>query len=382
MESSDSKRSGGLLALGFAALVIFCLFAALELSNASNAPRNPKKAIWGPSQVDGKTAFPIYKKLGISIYSMALDWSRVAATKPANPTDPNDPAYKWPGSVTGSVREAGAAGLRVSLTLTKAPTWANGGKPRQWAPTNPSDYANFATAAAKKFPNAHLWMVWGEPTRRTNFMPYDKAPSQVKTLTPGQAQGPRRYARILDAAYEALKSPSLPGSDQNLVIGGSTFTAGDIRTPLWLKYMRLPNGMPPRLDLYGHNVFSTREPDLQNPHSKFNALDFSEVGLLEKLVTENLGRPYGKSMIPLFISEWCVPTSSADGEFNYWVDPPDQAKWIKSAFDIVNGHNFIYALGWIHLSDERKNGIHPRTACGLLNEDGSKKQGFDAFRRG
>jgi len=179
-----------------------------------------------------------------------------------------------------------------------------------------------------------------------------------------------------------LKSPSLPGSDQNLVIGGSTFTAGDIRTPLWLKYMRLPNGMPPRLDLYGHNVFSTREPDLQNPHSKFNALDFSEVGLLEKLVTENLGRPYGKSMIPLFISEWCVPTSSADGEFNYWVDPPDQAKWIKSAFDIVNGHNFIYALGWIHLSDERKNGIHPRTACGLLNEDGSKKPGFDAFRRG
>ena len=87
-------------------------------------------------------------------------------------------------------------------------------------------------------------------------------------------------------------------------------------------------------------------------------------------------------MIPLFISEWCIPTSAKDEEFNYWVDPPDQANWIKAAFDIVNSHSFIYALGWIHLIDMPRQGEHDATACGLLNENGSPKQGYSAFRKG
>lgn len=376
---SDLKP-GRVALVAIALLVAFAVFAQLTLTSGAAPDRNPKKAIWGPSHELGPKQYKIYKELGISIYSLAIGWDRTAPTRPADPTNPDDPAYRWPKSVVQGVAAAAKAGMRVNLELTKTPPWANGGRELNWAPDNPKDFADFATAAARKFPDVHLWMIWGEPSRRKNFMPYEKADSRAATLTPEQAQGPERYARILDAAWQALHSPSLPGSNRNLVAGGSTFTAGDIRPAQWIRYMRLPNGMPPRLDLYAHNVFSTRRPSFGNRPSSFNAMDFSDVGRLERIVVENLGRPYGKSMIPLFISEWCVPTGPKDDEFNYWVDPPDQAEWIKSAFEMVNSQRFIYALGWIHLIDKQSDRHETRTTCGLLREDGSRKPGFHAFR--
>lgn len=372
--------------LGFLFLLAFVVFARVEIAPGLGTPINPKKAIWGPNLIPGKSSvrvFDEYRRLGISIYSLAIDWSRAAPTKPADPTNPDDPAYRWPRSVVRGVAKARAAGMRVNIALSKAPAWANGGHPKNWAPLDANDYADFATAAARKFPDVHMWMVWGEPTRQKNFMPYEKSNNTLSTeLTPAQAAGPQRYAQILDAAYGALKSDAVPDGRSNIITGGNSFTAGDIRAPQWVRYMRLPNGMPPRLDLYGHNVFSTRKPDLGNPPSARNAMDFSDVARLERVVTKNLGHPYGKKMVPLFISEWCVPTSAKDEEFNYWVDKPDQADWIRSAFDIVNNSNYIYALGWIHLIDMPRKGEHDATACGLLNDDGSEKPGAQAFRKG
>ena len=74
-------------------------------------------------------------------------------------------------------------------------------------------------------------------------------------------RGPHRYARILDASYGALKRVSR----KNLVIGGNTFTTGDISVLNWIKNLKLPNGKPPRMDMYGHNPFNNRPPVLHGP---------------------------------------------------------------------------------------------------------------------
>jgi len=68
-------------------------------------------------------------------------------------------------------REASRYHMRVALQIIGAPSWANGGKPWNWAPHNPRDFANFAIAAARRYPSVHLWMVWVEPSRKYNFEP-------------------------------------------------------------------------------------------------------------------------------------------------------------------------------------------------------------------
>ena len=42
------------------------------------------------------------------------------------------------------------------------------------------------------------------------------------------------------------------------MVGGMTFFGGFTRAPLWIKYLRLPNGLPPHIDWYGHNPFELR----------------------------------------------------------------------------------------------------------------------------
>lgn len=383
-----SRRWLGLPLAVISLLTIFVLPGLAATTKPSRpAPKHPRltikppyKAVWGPNRIGGGSAFPTYRQLGMQIYSTALHWGKIAQRKPTHPTDPNDLAYRWPASVDAEVHQALEQGMRVSIELTKAPSWANGGRTSKWYPLNPKDYADFAVAASRRYPGVRLWMIWGEPNRVGNFMPQYPANGKANRLTRLQAQAPRAYARLLDAAYAALKGEN----PNNLIIGGSTFTGGDIRTPLWIRYMRLPNGKPPRLDLYSHNPFFGREPNLANKPLSNNRMDISSLPLLEKLVVDNLGLAYGKRMVPLFLSEICIPTHAGDMEFHGFVSPALQAIWIKKAWNIVSrqtilgGKNYVYSLGWIHLSDSRTPKIGS-SYCGLLDLNGKPKPGFQAW---
>jgi hypothetical protein len=329
------------------------------------------KAMWGPSLHDGKSLFPTYRELGVGIYEEDLDWFRVAAHRPHNPRSPNDPAYVWPAGLTQAVSEAKRYHIQVALQIIGSPSWANGGKPWNWAPSNPQDYSNFALAASKRYPSVHLWMIWGEPSRSHNFEPLDPVKPFATKLDVHQRSAPHRYARILDAAYGALKSVSA----SNLVIGGMTYTTGDISTQQWIENLRLPDGKPPRLDMYGHNPFSFRAPNLSNPPSLDQHVDFSDLGRLSKLVDRYLGRP-GNPHPKLFISEWTVPTA-VDLEFNFYVEPLVQAQWITDGLRLAQSLPSVYAVGWIHLYDEP-----PFSYGGLIQTDGVEKPGYAAWKAG
>ena len=132
-------------------------------------------------------------------------------------------------------------------------------------------------------------------------------------------------------------------SRSNLVIGGMTYTTGNISPQLWIENLRLPGGNPPRLDMYGHNPFSFRAPNLSNPPSPDQQIDFSDLGRLSKLVDRYLGRP-GNPDPKLFISEWTVPTK-IDLEFNFYVEPLLQAQWITDGLRIASSWSRIYAVG-------------------------------------
>jgi hypothetical protein len=340
-------------------LLVACLLAITPgVANAFT------KAIWGPAFVNGVNQFPIYKQLHVGIVEEAINWADVAPTRPQHATDPSDPAYLWPLDVQQAIDQARVFHMRVMIQISGAPKWANGRHTWQWVPHNPKDFANFAKAAAREYPGVRLWMIWGEPSRSPNFQPLTPAPAATTTLTKKQQVAPRNYARLLDASYGALKSVSR----KNLVIGGSTYTTGDIDAWQWIKYMRLPNGHAPRMDMYGHNPFSFVDPNFSDPPSQQGVSQFSDLRRLAAWLDR-----YQKRGLPLFLSEFTVPTAP-DQEFNFYVDMPTAVKFVRDALRLSRGWKRIYALGWIHVYDAT-----PYSSGGLLTAAGKPKPTFYAF---
>ena len=83
--------------------------------------------------------------------------------------------------------EAQANGIQMLFVVMGTPSWANSGKRRAWAPTNPQDYADFLVAAARHYATVKRWMIWGEPCQAIHFKPITYQPYFHK-LTPSRSR--------------------------------------------------------------------------------------------------------------------------------------------------------------------------------------------------
>ena len=355
--------------------------AALALLLCAQPAVAFEKAFWGPTRTpDGRSAFPIYKKLGVTMYQTALRWDRVADRRPVDALDPNDPAYTWPEDVSYAIQQARKHGMKVLIMIIGAPDWeaVPGGNDAWHHAPRARPYARFARAASLRYPSVRHWMVWGEPNRPNNWQ-YGSYSYQKtgEPLDKRQKAVVHRYARLLDAAYVQLKR----ANHKNIVIGGNTVVLSDIRAWSWVRNLRV-RGRPPRMDLYGHNPFTSRGPDFSRPPSAEGGADFSDMRRFGRYVQRYLGRPRHRR-IRLFLSEWCAPTG-LDREFiHYHVSERTQARWIRRAFRLARGEPNITGLGWINLYDEAPvPGQERRLRTGLIRYDGTRKPGFRAFMRG
>ena len=356
---------------------------------ADGATLSRKKAIWGPAATNGISNFPIYADLGVGIYQTAVSWRDVALTRPADPTSPDDPAYAWPPEVDQAVREAANLGMQVSLTLIRTPAWANRGKEGKVPPSRPEDYADFAEAAARRWPSVRLWMVWGEPIRSVNFRVHPTgspnfyvkpgaSPSAPSGFTLAQAAADRKYAQLVDAAYGRLKQRNR----RNLIIGGNTTTSGDVDPFNWVRYMKLPGGRPPRMDLFGHNPFTSRKPDLKKDQILRGTADFSDLDVYLPWVRRHLSRRGRNRGLKLFISEFTAPTDVESFEFPFHVTRKVQADWLTAGLKIVRKSRWIYSFGWIGLRDPAPAPDGAESRTGLIDGKGRRKPAYRAFRRG
>jgi hypothetical protein len=346
---------------------IVALLAALSMLLAPAGASAFSKAIWGSLTYNGISQFPLYRQLGVKIYQTTLSWAQVAPRRPSRPTNPNDPAYHWPTDISLAVIQAQAFHMRVLLQIDGAPSWANGGHTNSaWAPRKPQDFANFATASAKRYPAVKLWMIWGEPTRKGNFYPIKMA-LPGETLSGAQLTAPHRYAQMLDAAYGALKAVR----SSNVVIGGSTYTTGVVDPLQWIANLKLPNGRPPRMDMYAHNPFTYQQPSFTAAASPFDEVQFSDLHELAGWIDKYLRRG-----LALFLSEFTIPTA-ADAEFNFYVDPAVAGQWVADILHLSRSYQRIYALGWVNVYD-----APPRSYGGLLTQSGQPKPSFYAFEHG
>jgi hypothetical protein len=360
----------------FSTLAVLALTVVMAVPAEAAVTR--KKAMWGPLEYGGVAQMPVYADLGVGIYQMTLYWRDIAPTRPANPRDPADPAYRWPADIDRAIGDGARHGISVSLMAMTSPGWANGGREGRWAPERPQDYADFLEAAARRYPQVRHWMIWGEPTKAANFQPMES--DNGRSLRGRKLRGPRTYAQLLDAAYVRLKRVSR----SNLVIGGNTFTIGTIAPLRFIKALRLPNGRPPRMDLWGHNPFSLRPPNLRAPSLGNGFADFNDLDTLIRTLDANFRKSPVRAQrkLKVFISEFTLPTDHANFEFNFYLDQPTQADWIRRALKITRGWSRIYTFGYLGLYDDPVKPEGDQVERGLIQRDGTRKPAYDAFKGG
>lgn len=335
---------------------------------AAPASHAAEKAIWGPVRTPtGESAFKIYRELGVDVFQIQLVWGRVAQAPPKNPRDPRDPAYVWPKPLDEAVRLARSGNIKVALLVRGSPEWANGGRGLEHAPKRVEDYADFLTAASRRYARVRHWMIWGETNRSVVFRP----------LPPNRPTGPRRYARLLDAAYAALKKRSR----RNKVIGGMTFSNGEVKPADYVRWLRLPSGRPPRLDYFGHNPFTFRFPRLSaRPLSK-GARDMSDLDTFGAEVRRAFRRdPLHRLGGPkLWLAEFTMSSDRPNRAFGFAVSRDEQARWLRAAFRIADRAPYVAAMGWFALYDEPASTANGLTT-GLMTYEGVRKPAFYAYR--
>jgi hypothetical protein len=349
-----------------ALLCLLAIACAAAAAPSTAAARLPLKAIWGPHVVpDGSSAFPVYRQLGVEVLQMQLVWNRIAPTRPADGKDPDDPAYAWPANVDEAVQRARQSGMQVALLVRGAPRWANGGRASRWVLGAEKPYARFLVAASRRYHSVRRWMIWGEPNQRSRFGP----------MPPHSPRAPRLYARLLDRAYGALKRQNR----HNIVVGGMSFSFGDIYPREWLHWMRLPNGKPPRLDEYGHNPFSSRPPNISlGGYPGFPASrDMSDLDRFAREVRDTY-RVIGRQP-RIWISEFTVSSDRPDRAFGFAVSRAEQARWLTAGFQIARRVGAA-GYGWFNLHDEPV-GTPGGLTMGLMTYEGEHKPSFRAYQR-
>jgi hypothetical protein len=385
-------------------LLPLCLAGALGLACASGASA-AEKSIWGPTPnyptgnqncptSTACSAFPTYAQLGVQNVQLQIPWDRVALSRPANPRDPNDPAYTWPTYGDSMVQQAAQYGMSLTVLVQGTPPWANGGKGRQWVPDNVQDYADFMYAISRRYPSIHRWMVWGEVNYGANFQPMpDHSPV-----------GPRAYAQLCDAAYVALKQ----ADPANIVIGGDTLNANVPVSPAeFIRWARVGKGKkkrPPRLDWWGHNPFEGRYPDIRQPALN-NLLGLSDADTMHKLlkkaylgkkkkkakkrghrasasavyISKKGKKKHRRSTPPIWFSEYTVlSTHPAHFFLGFYVSDQEQAQWVTAAYRLANSLPYVRGLGWYRLDDEPD--ATGSAAWGLVRYTGDHKASFAAYQ--
>ena len=347
--------------------------ALVAMVTLPQAPADAKavKALWGPARLpDRASAMPVYRDLGVDVLQMELGWHDVAPKRPDDPLDPADPGYRWHTSIDEAIAKGRRHGITVALLVRGSPAWVNGARGVDYAPPARA-FGQFVTAAARRYPAVRRWMIWGEPNRVGAFRP----------LPRNDSTGPRRYARLLDSAYRALKR----SNRRNLVIGGNTFAFGEMMPRDFVRRMRLPNGKPPPLDMYGHNPFSSRFPDISmDPFGGYpDSFDFGDLDRLRVALARTYRGEYHQFRRRgprIWISEYSVSSDRSNDYFDFFVSRREQARWLTAAYQAEARAPWIAGLGWAGLLDGLpSNPTHHTT--GLMTWEGERKPAYFAYRR-
>jgi hypothetical protein len=352
-----------------------CLSAVLFPAGASAQPRMMIGFQDDPSlrwRDDRLAVFDLAEQANAGIVRTTVYWSRIAQTKPTNGSNPFDPAYRFD-DLDEFVRNAGLHGMEVMLTIWGTPSWANGGKGQNYAPTSYGTLQNFARAVAARYsgrytgyPFVRYFTVWNESNLGQFLSPqYDSK---------GKPVGPTIYARLYRAAYAGIKlgnSRALVGIGETSARGRDRFLgrAGTQETESPGKFAELLSKQKPALkfDAWSHHPYPTSISGKPLAKTRWPNVTLANMPRFESSLSQ-----WFKRKVPMWVTEYGHETKPEEPK---GVTYAQQTSYVRTALRYVAGDPNVEIFIWFILRDD------PTSAwqSGLVQRDGAKKPSFGAF---
>jgi hypothetical protein len=320
---------------------------------------------------DIPTRVEMVKQTKAKVTRVDILWNFVAPTRPANPTDPNDPAYNW-SRLDLIFTSLTASNVRIIVSTYSTPTWAVAGKnqrvPSQYNPNapRPADYANFMAAVTKRYsgtfvpagsavplPRIRHWEIWNEPNI-VQFFRYN-----------GKSSLPK-YKALIKAAYPKIKA-SNPAA---VVIAGvagprSSTGGGNIGSRNWMNSILGDKSL--KFDAYSQHIYPSKGPTFT---SKSYAKAFPTWSSLPEIYAALNKRKKG---MKLYVTEAGYTTATTPFR-NVKVTFAQQKQYLNQIFALPTVKNpQLATVVWFNLQD---NAFWPG---GLLTAKGAKKPSYAAF---
>jgi hypothetical protein len=325
---------------------------------------------------EAELAFSRPRSAGASVTRLFLAWKRVAPTRPLNPADPNDPAYRW-SNFDRQVQLAVANGLDPIVNILYAPTWAQSaaGNPASWPEWDVSitDLALFTQAAVERYsgstpgiPRVRLWQAWNEPNL-SHFLSPQYVPTSSGTFDLNRTASVEKYRAML-LAFGSVVRIAHP---DNLVIAGNLGPFSEFGPHAYsvgpLRFMRelfcigsdlqpLPTCGPQLpIDAWATHPYTSGGPT----HSASYEDDVSLGDLPEMRRLLDAAIRAGRTSSRRGVSFWVT-------EFGWDSAPPDpwglpsglHARWTAEALYRM-WKNGVTLVSWYPLLDEAENGRPP-----------------------
>ncbi|HZB23446.1 MAG TPA: DUF5722 domain-containing protein [Gaiellaceae bacterium] len=326
--------------------------------------------------------YPVLQQARTQVLRVNLYWggrSGVARRRPAQATDPDDPAYNW-ALYDRTVNYAAQHRIRLLFSIFGTPSWANGGKAVNVAPTRARDLRDFAYAAARRYSGSHVgadgralppvryWLAWNEPNYPIGLVP------QFRRVGGGYVvQSAIDYARICTAIYDGVKRTLI----RNQRVGcGVTGPRGNNQprssrpTVSPIVFMRaLKKAGLRRFDAYAHHPYYGNRTETPTTRPASTAITLANIDVL----AQELSRLWGPKRI--WITEYGYQTNPPDRIFG--VSFTRQAAYLRQAFTLARRHPRIDMMLWFLLRDEPNLG---GWQSGLITRTGRRKPAFNVFR--
>ena len=318
-------------------------------------------------------AWQLMRELRPGIVRYNVDWSSVAHVRPAQPTQPGDPAYQW-AATDKIVLGAASQGARALLTIVQAPTCANGGGAPRVAPLDARDYGAFCRAVATRYSGSYIPPGAEAPLPAVDSFTVWNEPNRGQFLEPQGAHGfeaPKVMARLMRACAGAIAAVS---PDAKVALGplASRGGQGGIAPIAFLARYRAAGGPRPAvvaLNPYLGSLLPEYRGDEKEDHG---AITVRNLDRLES----SLQDAYGDS-VPIWLTEFAWRTAPQPGLGV--ITPERQADLAEQSVDLVRAH-YPYAqmLVWFLLRD-----VSPTSywRSGLVDSDNHKKPVFATWAR-
>lgn len=239
-----------------------CSLAAIPASGmgAVAAVQDDRLAAATLTEIPGR--LDLAKETGARVARVDLFWSDIALSRPASPTDPNDPAYDWT-ATDAKLSGLASRGITPLISVYSSPTWTTGGRKTDtqynpYAP-KPGDYGKFMAAVSKRYsgtftptggtslPRVRLIEIWNEPNLKSFFRVGGRTNLKVYLRLVREAYGPIKRNNRRAIVIAGVGGPRSTNGAGNL--GARQWLNGIVRSPLNVKF-----------DAYSQHIYPNAAP--------------------------------------------------------------------------------------------------------------------------